>query len=164
MNEAFRAVATSVKGISKKAGGLFGLIGTFVLSEQKQDETDAGGWPKGMDIKPIFAREEKAATAEMKVTFGKDAPSTYRVVKALFVNCVAAGIALEENGKLRGKTDLEAELAALKVPKSELDKFKGAVETASKISDNLPAHDRLIAAALVQELLKSVANGLALAA
>lgn len=159
MNDAFKAVAQSVKALNKKGAGLFGLVGAFVLSIMPEN-----GFDPGHDLKPVFSNEEKLATVELKVSFGKDAPSTYRVVKGLFINCATAGIKLTENGKLRGKSDLEAELALGKVPKSEIDKFKSTIATAMAIADKLPAHDRLMAAALVQELLKSTANGLALAA
>lgn len=161
MNENFRKAASAVKALKQKASGLYGALGAFVMDIAMNDGVQVVA---GTDIKPAFKEQERLASAEMKVHFGKDAPSTYRVVKNLFANAIAKGVSITSDGKLRGKTDIEADLAALKVEKSELDKFKVAMNTALAIADKLPAHDRITAATLVQELLNNVAQGIALAA
>lgn len=161
MNENFKKAASAVKVLKQKATGLFGALVAFAIDVSVNGDTQVD---KGTDIKPLFVEQEKLAAAEMKVHFGKDAPSTYRVVKGLLVACVAAGIQLKDaSGKPKGKTALEEELAATKVPKAEIDKFKTAMNTAGAIADKLPAHDRLVAAALVQDLLAKLTVGIELA-
>lgn len=166
MNENFRKAASAVKALKQKASGLYGALGAFVCDIVMVGDSTNGYVQvlAGTDIKPAFKEQEQMASVEMKVHFGKDAPSTYRVVKALFVNAVAKGVPITENGKLRGKTAIEADLDALKTEKSELEKFKTSMNTATAIADKLPAHDRITAAALAQELLNKLAATIELAA
>lgn len=158
MNKHFEKAATSVKSLQKKASGLFGLLGAFVL-----DACYANGHPPtDLDVKGLFKEQEQQAEAALKVVFGKDAPSTYRVVKKLMCDCVAAGVSIcDADGKLRGKSALEAELAEGKVDKSPIDKLKAALAIASKQADILPAHERIVAAALVQDLMDKCCVGIA---
>lgn len=160
MNEQFRKAVTAVKTLNTKAGTLYTSLVLFAVSVMPEESRTGG---QVVDLKPKFKVEETLANAEFKVEMGKN--STYRVVKNLLVNCAAKGIALvDPNGKIKGKTALEDELAGTKVPKAEIDKFKVAMNTASAIGDRLSAHDRIMAAALVQDLLKKVTTGIALAA
>jgi hypothetical protein len=158
MNANFVKACGVVKRLATGEVKLFPLLLTFVL--ETCPGTDKG---VALDIKKDFKKAERDADSEMKVKMGDN--STYRVAKGVLINSVAAGLALcHADGKPKGKTELENELADLKVPKSEIEKFKAAIGTAEKIGMKLPASDLLIAAALVNELLKEVSVGLKLAA
>lgn len=161
MNKHFKDAATSVKSLQKKASGLYGMLGAFML-----DTAFANGQPAtDYDVKGLFSQQEKEAAIELKMEFGKEAPSTYRVVKKLMSDCVAAGISIcDPARKLRGKSALEAELAELKEPESPMDKLQAALATADKQIPMLTASELLTAAALVQQLLDASTSKLKLAA
>jgi hypothetical protein len=159
MNPNYEKAVVATNALNKKASGLYGNLGAFVL-----DVAYANGIPaKGTDIKPLFKNEEQAAEAIMKIKMGEN--STYRVIKNLFANCVMGGVNLQDGkGRLRGKSDLESELAALKEPKTAMEKFATAITTATKASDGLSASERLTAAKLASDLLDALANQLKMAA
>lgn len=160
MNEQFRKAVTCVKTLNTKAGSLWGALVAFAVSVMPEEHRGGG---TSIDVKGQFKSEEALATRELKVEMGKN--STYRVAKGVLVGCAAAGIPLlDANGKARGKTELEEALKATKVPKADIDKFKTTMTTAGNIAAGLSAHDRIMAAALVQDLLKQVTAGIALAA
>jgi hypothetical protein len=149
----------AVKILDSKAGSLFKNIGLFVV-----DVAYGNGLPAtGTDIKPVFKAQEMMASVEHKVAMGEN--STYRVVKNLLVNCVAKGVSIvDANGKLKGKTELEKELALLKEEKSAIEKFKATMGTAEKIAAQLDARDIPNALAMIKSLMDSVPAGLKLAA
>jgi hypothetical protein len=160
MNEHFKAAATAVKTLNKKAGGLFVALVLFAVTDR---EAVAKGMAATFDMKGVFKGEERAADVEMKVKMGEN--STYRVVKNLICNCVKAGIPLvNADGKPRGKSELEQELAEGKVPKTEAEKFVVAMTTASNIAKKLDASECLTAAKLVADLMRSFEDRLSLKA
>ena len=149
----------AVKAIDKKTGGLWTALGLFTV-----DISYANGLPAvGTDIKPAFQSQEKQASVEVSVEMASN--STYRVAKSVLVNCVAAGISIVDGkGKLRGKTELEDELKALKEPKSALEKLTAAMAIVDKQLKLLDAKDMLTAAQLLSSSLESTAVVLKLAA
>lgn len=152
MNQHYEAAVKAVKGLNKQTGALWPSLVLFAVATVQ-----------GTDAKPAFKAEEKLASNDAKVKMGEN--STYRVQKGIIVAAIAKGIKLvDADGKPRGKTDIEDELKEGKAPKSAIDKFKIAMNTAGALADQLAAHDRIMAAALVQDLLKAVSNGIALAA
>jgi hypothetical protein len=160
MNEQFKAAVLAVKSLDKKTGGLWRALVQFICTDS---EPVAKGEAKGTDMKPVFKAAEQTALAEMKVKMADN--STYRVQKNLICNCVKAGIALmDEKGQPRGKSELEAELDETKVPKTELEKFKLAVNTLTNIGKKLDASERLIATALVSDVLKDMTASMELKA
>jgi acyl-CoA-binding protein len=156
MNEQFKKAAQAVKTINTKGTSMFSLLLMFAVESGATEG-------QSVDLKPVFGVQEKLATAELKVEMGKN--STYRVAKGTIIGCAKAGIALlDADGKPKGKTALEEELAETKTPKSELDKFKTSMTTAANLLAKLDARDRITAAALVQDLLNEATKGIALAA
>jgi hypothetical protein len=115
--------------------------------------------------KKQFGVQESLASAEKRITMGEN--STYRVIKGRIIEAVALGVALlDSDGKARGKTAVEADIAALKDDKEKtaFEKFKGTMSTADKIAAKLDAKDMLLALALVRELEKSLMPALEVAA
>lgn len=155
MNEQFKTAALAVKSIVKKGEGMWAALLLFA------HEMSAG--KEKPDLKPVFQAEERQASVELKVEMGKN--STYRAAKGTLVAAVKAGIPLvDADGNPRGKTAIENDVKALKEEKSELDKFKTSLNTATSIGAKLNAAERITAAKLVQELLDEMCKGIALAA
>lgn len=143
----YELIGKSVKGINKKAAGIFGLLIAFTI-EHASNGHEA--------VREQVKQQEKLVTETLKVKLNEN--STYKVAKNLLCNCVEAGIPLRDaNGDPKGKTQLEDELAATKTPKSELEKFQSTMSTASSIADKLSDHECITAAALANNLLDSVA-------
>lgn len=152
MNKHYESAAKAVKSISGKTGSLWENLVHFAVSV---DPTDP--------MKDAFKAQEREASATMKVEMAKN--STYRVQKGLIVNCVAKGISLvDSDGKPKGKTDLEGELAATKVKKSAADRFKIILNSANTVADELSDHECITAAALVNDLLNKVSASIRVAA
>jgi hypothetical protein len=160
LNEHYKAATKEVKSIDRKAVSLYGNLGAFVLSVCY----DNGIAPMaGTDIKPTFAFQERMAVVEEKVKMGEN--STYRSIKSVLCTAVGLGVVLIDSaGNLKGKSEVEAEIKALKNDKTELEKFKSAIETATHIKDKLLPNERLIAAGLVDDLLKTMKMELKIAA
>jgi hypothetical protein len=160
MNRNFRKVALAVRSINKKDGSMFKDLAAFAhefVTTCKDMEAS---------VKDAFKVEEVLASAEFKMEIGKN--STYRSNKSVLVKAVEAGVSLvDDKGRFKGKTALEAELEALapaEPAKSDYDKFVDAVNKASKLVDGLDAQQCLTAASLVQGLLTTLTPKLALAA
>ena len=150
----YAVAVKAVRSLDRKAGGLFAALGAYAI---------ALGGVDALTMKQRFLQQEKAATVQEKVDMGKN--STYRVVKNLFINCRTKGVSLVgDDDKLKGKTELEDELDALKEEKTPLEKFKAQMVAATNISKHLTGHDRLVAAGLASDLVKELSKGIALAA
>jgi hypothetical protein len=160
MNSYYELAVKDVAGIDKRSGSLFGSLIKFIVVSCYNDGAPP---PEGTQIGPVFRAQEKLATLEKKVLMEKN--STYRVVKALLTQCVAYQIPLiDEKGNVRGKSELEAEVKAMKGDKTDLEKFRHAIDLATKLNDKLIASERLVAIDLVNILHESMKVVLKLAA
>lgn len=151
-NEAYEKAIESVGSLNKKGEGLYGHLHRFVMDEGVNGETA---------LKDSFRNHEKHASVDFKVEMGKN--STYRVVKNLFIKCMKHGIPLAAaDGTPRGKTALELDVKeaeeASKTPKSEAEKFRIALNTAANIGNKLSPTECVMAAALVDDLFKVLAD------
>lgn len=147
LNDTFRKIGSNVKAMNKKGEGIFGLLITYAIPNAVNGHEE---------LRKSIKAQEKFVTEELKVKLGEN--STYKVAKNLLCNCVEAGISLTDaNGKPKGKTQLEEELAATKTPKTPLEKFRATMDTAMKIADQLSDGECITAAALADTLFKAVA-------
>lgn len=151
LNEHYQQAVDAVKGINKKQGSLWSGLVLFTVEAMALIPN-----VEKPDMKPAFKEAEKIATVEQRVKMGEN--STYRVQKGILCSCVSKGVVLvDAKGKPRGKTELEDELAALKVEKSALEKFKVSMNTATAIAGKFTAgSDYITAAGLVSDLLKKL--------
>ena len=148
MNENFKKVATAVKGIIGKSNTLWGSLVAFV-AESNANGADA--------LKQHFKDQEALADVEYKMSMSKN--STYKVAKSVLQRATELGIAiLTPEGKPRGKTDIEKDIADQRTQKSPADKFKAALAVAAKAADQLTEAEMPVSAAMVSELYKKLAD------
>lgn len=84
-------------------GNLWHGLVTFIASAVAASEGS-------VDVKRVFQQHEKRLSRDVLAQINKR--STFRVQKYVLAKCVAAGIPLlKPNGKPKGKTQLERELA-----------------------------------------------------
>lgn len=157
-NEAYEKAIESVNSLNKKGEGLYGNLHKFAM-ENMGDGAKA--------LKETFVSHEKHASVDFKVEMKKN--STYRVVKGLLIACVDKGIPISNaDGTPRGKTALELDLKeaveAAKTPKTEAEKFRIAMNTAGAIGAKLTDAECVMAAALANELMKTLAARIKMAA
>ena len=94
--------------------------------------------------------EFKKANKEMRM------PAAYRSAKSVIVTAVSLSIALKnEDGKYKGKTELEKEIKEGKPGKPEFEKFKASMNTATLIFGKLDALDDVRNA---KELVRQLAD------
>ena len=148
LNQHIKDAAMAVKSITSKSNGLWGSLATFVHEHSSQD-ADA--------LKAIFKAQEAACVSELKVKLGEN--STYRVVKSVLVKARLLSIALvDDDGKLRGKTDIEDAIKAAlyKEPATAYERYTDAVVKAQKQVEKLTAQEVVAAAAVASELLSAL--------
>jgi len=150
MNQHFQGAVKAVKSLGKAGASLWSSLVMFAMTLQDGDPVQPD---VNTDMKGAFKKAELVASIESKVAMAEN--STYRAAKSVITNAVAAGILLtDDKGKPRGKTEIEDELKALKEEKTELEKFKSSIATASKIAAKLDAKDIVLAATLANDLFK----------
>lgn len=153
MHTIYEKCVTAVKTLNSKGESLWGNLVMFASEHGSAEE-----------LKKSFKRNETEAEASQKVRMTEN--STYKVAKSVIQRAVESGIPLlDSKGKPRGKTAIELDLADLKTVKTELEKFKTTMATAGNIAAKLTTEsDKLTAAKLVDDLLKSLSVGLKLVA
>jgi hypothetical protein len=148
MNVNFETVAKAAKTINGKAGGLWHAM---VLFQQDYASLDKD------QLKVTIKGQEQEANAALRIKIGEN--STYRVVKGVILSAVELGISLiNKHGKVRGKTEVEADIKEVKGEKSAVDKFKSTLSTANSIADKLLTGDLPVSAGLVKELFDKLAD------
>jgi hypothetical protein len=133
----------------KKASNAFGKLIEFadVVTCAIEDS-------KRLDVLKSMTKtgedEFKKASKEMHM------PAAYRSAKSVITTAVALSIALKNaDGKYKGKTELEKEIKEGKVGKSEFEKFKSSMNTATLIFGKLDALDDVRNA---KELVRQLAD------
>lgn len=157
LNAHFKTAAAECKAIDKRENNMYQALATFCIEGMSPCPV------AGTDWKPFFKKQEQLALAEERVKMGEK--STYRVIKSTLCQCAALGIALvDSDGKIRSKSELDDSIKAYKVEKSAFDQFKTSIEAATKQVDNMTESERILGAALVDDLLKSMSKQLRLVA
>ncbi|HEY9815113.1 MAG TPA: hypothetical protein V6D20_04805, partial [Candidatus Obscuribacterales bacterium] len=110
-----------------KGAGLWNSLVNFCIESGKHSS-------KGVkELKGAFTQEEKAADKDHKVKMGEN--STYRVCKSVLTKAAALDISLvDADGKVKGKTAVEQEIAAHAEEKSNYEKFKSSMNTATVLA------------------------------
>lgn len=146
MHALFKNIGLTVKGLERKGTSLWeDLVNFSVTVEGNRDTLDKA-----------IKQQKREVLVEMKVEVDKN--STFRSAQSVILKARANDVKLlDDNGKVRGKTEVEKECKALeeesKDGKPAIDKFKTTMNTANALADKLEAKDCVVAAALVQDLL-----------
>lgn len=146
MHALFKSAVTTAKSMDKKGTSMWEDLANYSLSIEGDEA----------NLDKQFKAEERLSIVEVKYEMDKN--STYRAIKSVLKKARRLDVKLvDENGKVRGKTDVEKECKALedgdKSDKPAIDKFKAVMNTANTLADKLEAKDAVMAAALVQDLL-----------
>jgi hypothetical protein len=111
------------------------------------------------DTKQLDVLKSTLETAEGEYKKGMKAermPAAYRSAKSVIVTAVSMSISLiDEEGKYKGKTQLEKEIKEGKPGKPEFEKFKSAMNTATLIFGKLDTLDDVRNA---KELVRQLAD------
>lgn len=103
VQERFTKIATYVKSLDRKGGQVWQLVAEYVKGLACPDE----------EIRQHFAEAEEDVKKAHKVTLASNA--TYRSAKAVALKARENGVPLlDENGKARGKSEIEGENKAIK--------------------------------------------------
>lgn len=147
-NVHYTAALKAVVASESKASNFWQSLVLFVMDE-KPASKDA--------LKGAFEREEKAQTVTKKKlsTFG-----AYRSAKSVITSALVYDVALMDGEKVRGKTEVEKDIKAMKAnDKTELDKFKATLNTANAIGIKLETEADLSEAfVLADGLARKLAN------
>lgn len=148
MHKNFEAIAIAAKGIETKGTGLFGMLIGFAIEMLNMADVKAGGVEA---LTMLVKDQERMAGMEKGIKLGSN--STYKSAKSVILNAVEAELSLTNvKGKPKGKTELQDELAALKVPSTPAEKFRKALENALKLVEKLDKADVVTAASLSNDL------------
>lgn len=125
----FEEVAKIAKAANAKATGLWAAMVRFADTQ--------GLHVAGEDMaKEIFKAKEKAVDEGSKVKL--QAITAYRSSKSVIISAVKFGIPLTSGpGKVRGKTDVEKDIKAMREPESAIETVRRAVDLAMKKVDAL---------------------------
>lgn len=147
MNANFEAALKAVVKIEATQGNFWKSLVLFVKDVAPKDE-DA--------LKDAFTREEKAQNVTKKKlsSFG-----AYRSAKSVVFAALKHDVALMDGENVRGKTEVEKDIKALKGDtKTEFEKFQHVITSATAIADKLESKDDVAAAfMLVKSLMDSLA-------
>jgi hypothetical protein len=148
MNVNFEVAAKAAKSINGKSGSLWHAMVLFQQDYMRLDKDE---------LKSVIKGQEQEANAALRIKVGTN--STYRVVKGVILSAVEYGVSLiDKRGKVRGKTEVEADIKEVKGEKSAVDKFKSTMTTANAIADKLLTGDLPVSAGLVKELFDKLAD------
>lgn len=151
MNVNFQKAGEAAVSVQKKGAGMYGLLVFFLVDI---NPTHASGSSVKETCAKVFKACEKAFAQENPKAEKLGSIGSYRSAKTVLLQAVEYGVqVLDANGKPRGKTEVEKELAAMKEPKTSMDKFKAAMTTADKMVDDLVGTSEL---ALAYSLAKTL--------
>lgn len=142
MNKHYETALKAVVAIEAKGSNFWQNLVLFVADVKPADEAA---------LKVAFGHEEKQQTVTKKKlsTFG-----AYRSAKSVIFAALKCDVALMDGEKVRGKTEVEKDIKAAKADgKTELDKFKSAMNTATLIAIKLEGKDAYAEAFMLSKAL-----------
>lgn len=152
MNTHFITALKAVVAAESKASNFWSNLVLFVKDTNPKDEEA---------LKVAFTSEEKAQNVTKKKlsSFG-----AYRSAKSVIFAALKHDVALMDGEKVRGKTEVEKDIKALKADgKSAIDKYKHVITSANALADQLETEADLGEAfILTKSLLDKLADALAL--
>lgn len=150
-NYTFTAAADNAIAIEKKSGGLWNNLAGWVGTEVVPFITAEGEEVKDLVKVAIATAEQEYATAHPKASKLSEV-GAYRSAKSVVIKACSLGVPLTNEGKVRGKSEVEADINAKKAEKTPMEKYRGTASVLASIGDTLLTPDELKEAiALLEE-------------
>ena len=137
-----KAYAQQDKAIAKKDGDNWkSLVGEMVTTFS---EADFASDAESKATKKVIREMEKRAQIEGKLS--PQLPNAYTSAKSVIIAAFSNKVALmNENGEVRGKTEVQKALAELRAPETGFEAFNRAMELATKALDKTMSEQELLA-------------------
>lgn len=145
MNVNFEAAAKACVSIEKKITGFWSSLAMAALDFSVKARGEDGSviaTYAGVEAKDAVGKEFKTNETEYKAATKRALSEfgAYRSAKSVILQAMELDVPLFEDGKVRGKTEVEKAIAAVKEDntsaKRTIDKIKGALDMVNKLVDS----------------------------